>query len=127
MFTLDLGVIMKKMNRRELFKYGAGLMAMVPFTSLVFAEGQKAEAAAACAATPAPEGVKVIDDKTSTRLDYVADATKSTNAKYTAGSACGNCKWYKADKPTDTWAKCSMAGNKFVTTCGWCKSYKANK
>lgn len=112
------------MNRRELFKYGAGLMAMVPFTSMVFADEKKA---AGCAATPAPAGVTVIDDKTATRLDYVADATTSKNAKHEAGATCGNCKWYKAKDPADTWAKCSMAGNKYVTSCGWCKSYKANK
>lgn len=114
---------MKKMNRRELFKYGAGLMAMVPFTNMLFAE----EKAAGCKITEAPAGVKVIDEKTAKRLAYVEDATKSDNKKYTAGAACGNCKWYKAKDPSDSWAKCSMAGNKYVTTCGWCKQYKANK
>ena len=108
------------MNRRDLFKFGAGIMAMVPFTKMAYASDSKA---AACTATPAPAGVKVIDDKTTKRLKYVATST-------TADQNCANCKWYKKSKKAgadNSWAKCSMAGNKYVSGCGWCKQWKAIK
>lgn len=56
-------------------------------------------------------------------LEYVLDAKTSKNAKYTAGSNCGNCKFYNDKKAEGGYAPCTMMGMKYVTTCGWCKSY----
>ena len=69
-----------------------------------------------------------LKSKTAKRLNYVdkAEAAKS-HKKFKAGSNCGNCKFYKADKKNPEWGKCSMAGNKYVSKDGWCKSYRAKK
>ena len=110
---------MKNTNRRSFFKVAFATLIGLPLL------GKEALAAAACKPAPAPTTGKVIDEKTMKRLDYVADATKSTNKKYKAGSNCANCRWYKDhSKP---WAKCSMAANKQVSACGWCKQWKELK
>ncbi len=67
------------------------------------------------------------DGKTAKRLDYEVNATASKHKKYTAGSNCGNCKFYNAKKEVENYAPCSMAANKYVASCGWCKSYKLDK
>lgn len=67
------------------------------------------------------------DGKVAKRLKYVANATDSKHKKYTKGSLCGNCKFYKDKKEVEFYAPCTMAANKYVPSCGWCKSYKLDK
>lgn len=118
-----------KNTRRSFFKLAFGAIALAPVFKVasVFAE----------AAMPKSEAIKkkMIDDKTSKRLKYVADAAEAKKLKatdknykaYSDGSNCANCKFYKADKGEPDWGKCTMAANKFVSGKGWCKSYRAAK
>lgn len=112
------------MKRRHFLQLAASAIAVLPISKLM-AAGE------ACTKSTPDAKYRVLDPagKTAQRLKYVEDATKSTHKKYKAGSACGNCKYYKVKKGKEAegWAKCSMAGNKYVTTCGWCKSYKEDK
>lgn len=117
-----------KNTRRSFFKLAFGALALAPVMRVanVFAAGPKSEAIKK----------KLIDEKTSKRLKYVADAAeaKKLNASgdknykaYTDGSNCSNCKFYKADKGEPEYGKCTMAANKYVSGSGWCKSYRAAK
>jgi hypothetical protein len=70
---------------------------------------------------------KLIDPSGATgkRLAYSANAEDSKgHKKYVAGSLCGNCKFYNVKKEDQAHAPCSMAGNKYVSSCGWCKTFK---
>ena len=81
----------------------------------------------------APKNAKALkkllkpDSKAAKRLKYVANATDSKHKKYKKGSACGNCKFYRAKKVVEDHAPCSMVANKYVPSCAWCKSYKLDK
>ena len=61
-------------------------------------------------------------DPTATALKYVADATKSKDPKYTAGSNCGNCVLFQG-KATDKAGPCPLYAGKQVSTAGWCSAY----
>ena len=124
-----------KINRRNLFKLGAATIATIPFLKINNLFAQEELAWDACP-TVVPEKIQknLANDKAKARLEFVADATTSTNKKYKAGAACGNCNFYKTKvedgKITGEeggYAKCSMLANKYVNRCGWCKSYKENK
>ncbi|MDD2808805.1 high-potential iron-sulfur protein [Rhodoferax sp.] len=55
-------------------------------------------------------------------LAYVEDATKSKNAKYKAGSACGNCALFQG-KAGDAAGGCPLFAGKQVTAKAWCSAY----
>lgn len=111
-----------KVNRRLFLKYVAGAAAIVPALATSF----KANAAESCPANP-PAGKQAAKEGEGMAkgLEYVADATKSKNAKYKAPANCGNCKYYNAAKAEGGYAPCTMMGMKYVSNCGWCKSYLA--
>ncbi|MCR9204896.1 MAG: high-potential iron-sulfur protein [Halobacteriovoraceae bacterium] len=120
----------QKNSRRSFFKLAFGAIALAPLfrVASVFAE----------AAMPKSDKIKkkMINDKTSKRLKYVADAAEAKKLhasgdknfkKFKEGSNCTNCKFYKADKGEPEWGKCTMAANRYVSGKGWCKSYRAKK
>ena len=126
---------MKNMfNRRNLFKLGVATIASIPLLKISNLIAAESELAWDACPTVVPEGLELAKEKAKTRLEFVADATTSTNKKYEAGAACGNCKFYKTQiengkltGETGGYAKCSMLANKYVNRCGWCKSYKQDK
>ena len=61
-------------------------------------------------------------DPTAAALKYVADATKSKDPKYVAGSHCGNCVLYQG-KPGAAAGPCPLYAGKQVAAAGWCVSY----
>ena len=112
-------------NRRDFFK-------TLLFGALAVPLVKANQAFAAACPSPAAKSAKIqkkmIDDKTAKRLDYVANSVDAkSHKKYKAGSNCGNCNFYKADKKEPTYGKCSMAAMKYVDTCGWCKQHKKKK
>ncbi len=54
-------------------------------------------------------------------LDYVEDASKSTNAKHKAGDVCANCQFYSGG-PTGR-GGCQLFPGKSVNAKGWCVSH----
>lgn len=123
-----------KLNRRSLFKLGVATIAAFPLLKIknLFAD----ELAWNACPTVVPEEIvkNLANDKAKARLEFVADATTSTNKKYEAGSSCGNCKFYKTKVDNGKlvgeiggYATCSMLANKYVNRCGWCKSFKQDK
>jgi len=107
-------------TRRSLFKSLLSVAALAPLAKVSSLSAKTME--------QIKKKMLKTDSKTAKRLKYVAKAEEAKgNKKYKAGSMCGNCKFYKADKKNPTWGKCSMAGNKYVETAGWCKSYRADK
>ncbi|MBT7611003.1 MAG: hypothetical protein HN576_14670 [Bacteriovoracaceae bacterium] len=87
-------------------------------------------------ATKCPQALKIDSEKvlaklldasskTGKRLAYSGNAEDSKDhKKYVTGSLCGKCKFYNIKKEDQAHAPCSMAGNKYVSSCGWCKTYK---
>lgn len=61
-------------------------------------------------------------DPTAKALDYVLDATKSTNPKHKKGEACHNCQLYQG-KAGAQWGPCPIYGGKLVHVNGWCTAY----
>lgn len=111
-------------SRRDFFRKALFTLAALPLVKV-------ADAVASACPTAAPTSAaikkKLLDFSSSTakRLDFVANSVDaSKHAKFKAGSSCGNCKFYKADKGEPTYGKCSMVANKYVPNCGWCKSYR---
>lgn len=120
----------KSNTRRQFFKLAFGALALAPVLRVADALAK--------AAMPKSEKIKgkMIDEKTSKRLKYVADAKEAKKgkaagnkdfSKYDDGSNCKNCKFFKADAGEPAWGKCTMAANRYVYNEGWCKSYRANK
>ena len=125
------------LNRRNLFKLGAATIVSVPLLKIsnLFAAEEELAWDACPIVAPVTDSkgnkIKYPNKKAIARLKYVENATTSTHKKYKAGSACGNCKFYKSKikegKITDEeggYAACSMLANGYVSRCGWCKSYK---
>jgi hypothetical protein len=65
-------------------------------------------------------------DPTAKALDYVEDATKSTNPKYKAGDVCHNCQFYTATNTTGR-GPCQLFPGKSVNAKGWCVSHTPKK
>lgn len=105
------------MNRRSFFQMGLASLATLPLASKVFASACPASA-------PAGKAVATETDPMASKLEYVADNTKSKNALHKAGDTCGGCKFYQKAKTEGGYAPCPMVGNKYVSSCGWCKSFK---
>ncbi|MBE0475406.1 high-potential iron-sulfur protein [Rhodoferax sp.] len=61
-------------------------------------------------------------DANAKALAYVADATKSKNAKFKAGMACANCALYQG-KAGAASGPCPLFAGKEVTAKGWCSAY----
>jgi hypothetical protein len=61
-------------------------------------------------------------DPTAAALNYVEDASKSTNAKHKAGDVCGNCTFFQG-KASDAFAPCQLFPGKAVASKGWCVSH----
>lgn len=125
---------MEKMNRRNLFKLGAYAIASLPLFKTVKAFAVETLGLDACPVAPTDE--KVVKKLAPVgKYDYILNSTESAHAKYTNGSACGNCKFYKAKikdgafnkNEIQGYSKCSMLGNKYVNRCGWCNKYKQDK
>ncbi|MEP7184198.1 MAG: high-potential iron-sulfur protein [Rhodanobacter sp.] len=64
-------------------------------------------------------------DPTAKALGYVEDASKSDNAKHTAGSNCANCQFYTGG-PTGR-GPCQLFPGKSVNAKGWCVSHSPKK
>ncbi len=116
-----------KSNRRSFLK--------IALTSIALAQVLKVSNVLA-AAMPKSEEIKkkMIDDKKSKMLSYVANASEAKKlqasgdkayAKFKDGSNCGNCRFYTADKAEPAFGKCTMAARQYVSQAGWCKSYNA--
>ena len=86
----------------------------VSFTGAALFVGAQARAA----------DLPMVDEKdpTAASLKYVADATKSKDPKYVAGSHCGNCQLFQG-KATDKAGPCPLYAGKQVATAGWCTAY----
>ncbi len=112
---------MKSLDRRSMFKMMAASVLALPFmTKVAFADAKK------CGAPGPKASAKLLDpkDKVAERLNYVEVASEAKgNPKYTEGSNCGNCNFYKT--PEGDYGRCSMAAMRYVANCGWCKQYKA--
>jgi anaerobic selenocysteine-containing dehydrogenase len=65
-------------------------------------------------------------DPTAKALDYVEDATKSTNPKYKAGDVCHNCQFY-TDANAKPYGPCQLFPGKSVNAKGWCVSHTTRK
>jgi len=112
----------KNLDRRSFFSLALTAFAVVPFAL----KSQSAAAAAACPTTaPAGKQVAKVGEGMAKGLEYVEVASTSKNAKFKAGSNCGNCKYFNVAKGEGGYAPCTMMGMKYVTNCGWCKSYLA--
>ncbi|MDD5029460.1 MAG: high-potential iron-sulfur protein [Rhodoferax sp.] len=61
-------------------------------------------------------------DANAKALAYSADATKSKNAKYKAGSACENCALFQGKKG-EAAGPCPLFAGKQVAVKGWCTAY----
>lgn len=64
-------------------------------------------------------------DPTAKALDYVEDASKSTNAKYKAGDDCANCQFYTGG--ATGYGPCQLFPGKSVNAKGWCVSHMVKK
>ena len=62
-----------------------------------------------------------VADPTAKALDYVEDASKSTNPKHKAGDSCANCQFYSGG-PTG-YGPCALFPGKSVNAKGWCVSH----
>lgn len=65
-------------------------------------------------------------DPTAKALDYVEDASKSSNAKYKAGDDCANCQFYTGTNTTGR-GPCQLFPGKSVNAKGWCVSHTPKK
>lgn len=110
----------KKHTRRSFFQMALATIAIVP---LALKSGDAFATGACPAKPPAGKALGSPTEGMGKSLEYVLDAKTSKNAKYKAGSDCGNCKFYNAAKADSGHAPCTMMGMKYVTQCGWCKSY----
>jgi len=129
---------MEKMNRRNLFKLGAYAIASLPLIKSIKSFASDIVPLNACPVTP---DAKLLKEKYKLapvgRSGYVTHALKAKDhEKYTAGAACGNCRYYgakfdgknfKAGKEINGHAKCPMVANGYVNRCGWCTKYKPGK
>jgi hypothetical protein len=61
-------------------------------------------------------------DANAKALGYSEDATKSTNAKYKAGSSCANCALFQG-KAGDAAGPCPLFAGKQVSAKAWCSAY----
>jgi len=61
-------------------------------------------------------------DANAKALGYVADATKTKNAKFKAGSSCSNCALYQG-KAGAASGPCPLYAGKEVAAKGWCTAY----
>jgi High potential iron-sulfur protein/TAT (twin-arginine translocation) pathway signal sequence len=61
-------------------------------------------------------------DPTAAALNYVEDASKSTNPKHKAGDTCANCQFFQG-KAGDAFAPCQLFPGKAVASKGWCVSH----
>ncbi|TAL86202.1 MAG: High potential iron-sulfur protein [Rhodanobacter sp.] len=60
-------------------------------------------------------------DPTAKALDYVPDASKSTNPKHKPGDDCSNCMFYSGGKTGS--GPCQLFPGKSVEAKGWCVSH----
>lgn len=60
-------------------------------------------------------------DPTAKALDYVEDASKSTNPKHKPGADCSKCMFYSGGKTGR--GPCQLFPGKSVAAKGWCVSY----
>jgi hypothetical protein len=68
------------------------------------------------------------DDPSAKPLHYTADASKidpKVEQTYTAGSRCGTCALFHADKAKGDWSSCDIFTTKAVNSHGWCLSYNS--
>lgn len=64
-------------------------------------------------------------DAQAVALGYKADATKvdkAKQAKFVAGSNCGNCSLYQG-KASDAAGNCPLFAGKQVSSKGWCTAW----
>jgi hypothetical protein len=110
------------LSRRSFFKFALAGAAIVPFV----VKAAKGFAADACPTTlPAGKALASPTEGMGKTLHYVMDAKTAKDPKYKAGSKCGSCKFYNANKADGGYAPCTMMGMKYVTNCGWCTSFSA--
>ena len=97
------------LSRRRLLRYVALGVALAPIARAPLD---------VAAAADAP--LLTADDPTAKRLKYVADASKSTDAK--PGSKCANCRLYQG-APDSAQGGCPLFPGKSVKAAGWCSSW----
>lgn len=109
----------KKLGRRSFLKLGLAAVAAIPFL-------KSANALAGQCPNTSPAVKNAVDPASpaASRLEFVCNASESKNKLFKAGSNCGNCAFYKADKAANGAAPCTMLAMKAVPETGWCKSYK---
>lgn len=61
-------------------------------------------------------------DPTAAALNYVEDASKSTNPKRKPGDVCSNCQFFQG-KAADAFGPCQLFPGKAVAGKGWCISH----
>jgi hypothetical protein len=98
-------------SRRQLLKKVTLVVALMPIATIPL---RVALAADLPLVTP--------DDPTAKALNYVSDASKSTNAK--SGSKCANCAFYQGDRSSSQ-GGCPLFPGKAVKADGWCGSWTA--
>jgi len=98
-------------SRRQLLKKVTLVVALMPIATIPL---RVALAADLPLVTP--------DDPTAKALNYVSDASKSTNAK--SGSKCANCAFYQGDRSSSQ-GGCPLFPGKAVKANGWCSSWTA--
>ena len=108
-------------NRREFLSlFAAGLGTLAVLKNSV----GKVFAADSCPAVK-PTGKKIVEgaDSFIKSSHYSDDASTATDAKHKKGDTCSGCKFFQVAKADKGYAPCTMAGNKFVSSCGWCNKF----
>ena len=98
-------------KRRNLLKLAVTGAVAIPVSSLILSRTAMAEALPHLSE----------DDPTAKALNYVQDASKSTNAKHVKGRFCHNCNLVKATE--GEWRGCSIFPGKAVNQNGWCMAW----
>lgn len=60
-------------------------------------------------------------DPTAKAMNYVEDASKSSNSLHKPGSECANCRFYMG--ADSGYGPCQLYPGKAVSSKGWCASY----
>ncbi|GLQ94363.1 high-potential iron-sulfur protein [Dyella acidisoli] len=64
-----------------------------------------------------------LSDPTAKAMNYVEDASQSSNAMHKSGNACANCQFYAG--AATGYGPCQLYPGKAVSSKGWCTSYTA--
>ncbi|WP_284333261.1 high-potential iron-sulfur protein [Dyella flagellata] len=62
-----------------------------------------------------------LNDPTAKAMNYVEDASTTSNTLHKVGSACANCQLYMG--AASGYGPCQLYPGKAVSSKGWCTSY----